>query len=64
MNLVNSFCAVVPHSTTIAHTHGYTLEYDKALFMLKRLAVECFWTNGAVAMFARIPVQVLLSGLC
>ena len=63
MDFVNYFSAVVPHSTTIADAHRYSLEYDESFFVLEGFAIDLLWTNSAFAVFACMPVQLLLSEL-
>ena len=64
VNCMKNLCAVVTRPTVIANADGYPLEDYETLFVLKSLAVDLLWSNGSVAVFARVAVRSLISGIC
>ena len=64
MNSVKYFGAVVSYPTSIADADRYSFKYDESLFVLESFAIDLLWANGSLAVFARVSVRFLLSGIC
>ena len=64
VNCMEYLCAVITRSTIIANADRYALEDYEALLVLKGLSIDLLWSNGSVAVFARVAVRRLVSGIC
>lgn len=56
--------AVITRSTIIANADRYTLEDYESLLVLKSLSVDFLGSNGPIAVFTRVAVKSLVSGIC
>lgn len=60
---VKYFGAAVPHAARIADAYRYSFKNDKSLLMLKGFLIDLLGPDRPFAMFAHLPVELLLSGL-
>jgi hypothetical protein len=61
---VKNFSTVIPQATFITDANYDSFENDEALLVLERLSRNVLRPDSAVAVFTRIPVSSVFSGIC